>query len=262
LLAATATPFTGAVARIEAGGRVVFERAYGSTRADASARPVYLDTRFDLASITKLFVATLALQAVADGAIALDQPLVRWFPEWTDTAHAAITLRMLLAHDAGLNSGADYRQLLGFDVERYAIERELVERPGAKVIYSDLGFIVLGALIARVRGASLATVFARGVGSPTNGFRPPVAERPAIPATEEDGWRKATVTCRVRLSLVRDRHAVGEDVLLGGRSRHGQRSGFNRLGKDGTGERCCDLRVAALDAGRSDLLLDLCQLGI
>ena len=168
---------------------MVFERAYGTTRADALGRPVVLDTRFDLASITKLFVATLALQAVADGAVALDEPLTGWFPEWAETPHAAITLRMLLAHDAGLNSGADYRQLLGFDVERYAIERELVEAPGAKVIYSDLGFIALGALIERVRGASLAAVFARGLGSPTNGFRPAIADRPTIPATEEDGWR-------------------------------------------------------------------------
>lgn len=46
--------FTGAVARIEHGGRVVFERAYGATRADRFAQPVYCDTRFDLASLTKL----------------------------------------------------------------------------------------------------------------------------------------------------------------------------------------------------------------
>lgn len=189
LAAATATPFTGAVARIEAGGQVVFERAYGATRDDARARPVYLDTRFDLASITKLFAATLALQAVADGAMTLDEPLTRWFPEWTGTPHAAITLRMLLAHDAGLNSGADYRQLLGFNVERYAIERDLVETPGAKVIYSDLGFIVLGALLERVRGTSLAAIFDGALGSATNGFRPPIAARASIPATEEDGWR-------------------------------------------------------------------------
>ena len=47
----------------------VFERAYGVTRDDPLAKPVYCDTRFDLASLTKLFVATLALRLVADGTL-------------------------------------------------------------------------------------------------------------------------------------------------------------------------------------------------
>ncbi len=129
------------------------------------------------------------MQAVADGTLALDEPLLRWFPEWTGTAHAPITLRMLLAHDSGINSGADYRLLLGFDVERYAIGRDLVETPGRRVIYSDLGFIALGALIARVRGCGLAAIFDRALGSPTNGYLVPLVRRPDVPATEEDGWR-------------------------------------------------------------------------
>ncbi len=51
--------FTAVTARIERRGCVVYERALGQTRADALARPVYADTLFDLASLTKLFVATL-----------------------------------------------------------------------------------------------------------------------------------------------------------------------------------------------------------
>ena len=70
-----ATEFTGAVARIEHRGQVVFERAYGVTRADALARSVYCDTLFDLASLTKLFVATLRAAAVAAGNLELDEPL-------------------------------------------------------------------------------------------------------------------------------------------------------------------------------------------
>lgn len=198
------------MARIESGGRVVFERAYGRTRDDAAARPVYVDTRFDLASITKLFAATLALQAVADGALGLDEPLTRWFPEWIGTGHAPITLRMLLAHDSGINSGADYRQLLGFNVERYAIERDLVDVPGAKVIYSDLGYIALGALLERVRGASLASIFDRALGSPTNGYLVPSTRRADVPATEEDSWRG-----RVQ-GLVHDEKAY----LMGGVAGH------------------------------------------
>ena len=143
--------FTGAVARIERGGELAFEAAYGTTRTDEASRAVYVDTRFDLASITKLFVATLALRLVAAGTLDLDGPLAGIFPEWSGTPHAAITLRMLVAHTSGMNSGADYRTILGENVERFALMRPLAGAPGESVIYSDLGFITLGAAIERAR---------------------------------------------------------------------------------------------------------------
>ena len=66
----------------------------------------------DLASITKVFVATVALDHVARGALTLDDPLTPVVPEWRGTDHAPITLRRILSHDAGFKSGADYRTLL------------------------------------------------------------------------------------------------------------------------------------------------------
>ncbi|MDQ2872206.1 MAG: beta-lactamase family protein [Candidatus Eremiobacteraeota bacterium] len=181
--------FTGAVARITHGGRAVFERAYGTTRDDVAAEPVYVDTRFDLASITKLFTATLALRTVAAGALSLDEPLARWFPQWKQSDRGPITLRMLLAHDSGMNSGADYRQLLGFNVIRYTLERELAAPPGEQVIYSDLGFIALGELLERATGRALPALLQTDMPEVRARFRPAGIARAAIPATEDDGWR-------------------------------------------------------------------------
>ena len=178
--------FTAAVARIEHRGRLLFERAYGVTREDEPA-PVYVDSAFDLASITKIFVSTLALRAVRENRIALDEPVARFLPEWRGTAHEPITLRMLLAHDSGMNSGADYRQLLGFNVVRYTLERDLAAQPGERVIYSDLGFIAIGEILQRVYGRSLAALMRDMHGSPA--YRPPATQWNAIPATEDDGWR-------------------------------------------------------------------------
>jgi CubicO group peptidase (beta-lactamase class C family) len=184
---ATGNAFTAAVARIEHRGRVVFEQSYGVTRDDASAQPVYADSRFDLASITKIFVTTLALRAVAEKRIDLDEPLARVLTEWRDTDHAPITLRMLLAHDSGMNSGADYRQLLGYNVVRYTLERELVAKPRERVIYSDLGFIAIGELLERLYGTSLASLL-REI-RPSAIYRPRSTSWRSIPATEDDGWR-------------------------------------------------------------------------
>lgn len=185
---ACGTEFTAAVARIEHRGRLVFERAYGTTRADELGRPVYVDTLFDLASLTKLFVATLLLQCVADGRIALDEPLAQVMPEWQSSAHRAITARMLLAHTSGMNSGADYRAILNENVEQFALCSELIAAPGERVIYSDLGFIAVGVLLERLTGVALAALAARAFSPPLN-YRPRAETRSSIPATEDDGWR-------------------------------------------------------------------------
>ncbi len=184
---ATGEEFTGAVARIEHRGRVAFERAYGATRADEQARPVYADTRFDLASLTKLFVATIFLQSLGARTIGLDDPLAPLMPEWFGKEHERITGRMLLAHTSGMNSGADYRSILDRNVETFALTAELIATPGERVIYSDLGFISLGAVLERLHKRSLAALARDSF--PALVFRPRAAQRSWIPATEDDGWR-------------------------------------------------------------------------
>lgn len=184
---ACGSQFTAAVARIEHRGRVLYERAVGTTRADELARPVYCDTHFDLASLTKLFVTTLLLELVAARRIELDESLARVLPEWIKKPYDRITPRMLLAHTSGMNSGADYRTILDENVERFALTAPLIAQPGERVIYSDLGFIVAGVAIERITQQSLSELAQRV--SPDAIFRPHPAMRPAIPATEEDAWR-------------------------------------------------------------------------
>jgi CubicO group peptidase (beta-lactamase class C family) len=187
--------FTGAVVRVERAGTVVFEAAYGTTGDPADGArevEVAVDTRFDLASLTKLFVATAALRAADAGRLPLDEPLTFALPEWRGTAHERITARMLLAHLGGLRSGADYRTLFAEDVQRFALTLPLVAAPGERVIYSDLGFISLGIALARASGRSLARVVeesARALGALDFAYAPRGRAREAIPATEHDAWR-------------------------------------------------------------------------
>ncbi len=184
--------YTGAVLRVERAGAAVFERAYGRLAAAPDDGDVEITTRFDLASLTKVFVSTLALIAVDERRLALDEPLVAWFPDWRGTAHEPISLRMLLAHISGMQSGADYRVLTFENVERFARECPLVARPGERVIYSDIGFIVLGELLARCYERSLgrlANGFAAHLGLEATAYRPRNDDPATFPATEEDNWR-------------------------------------------------------------------------
>ena len=185
--------FTAAVLRVERRGAVVFEAAYGALDDGPNAAHTEGTTRFDLASLTKLFVAALALDAIAQHALELDAELTELVPEWRGEAHAAITLRRLLAHTSGMQSGADYRTLFGSDVARFALTQPLAAPPGERVIYSDLGFIALGIVVARAANRSLSTLVAelcaRAPAGMSAAFRPRGKARSAIPATEFDGWR-------------------------------------------------------------------------
>lgn len=80
-----------------------------------------------------------------------------------------------------MNSGADFRQLKDFNVVQFSLARDLAAPVGEGVIYSDLGFIVLGELLARVNGKALNAFIAD--------YRPAPTVWPSIPATEDDGWR-------------------------------------------------------------------------
>jgi CubicO group peptidase (beta-lactamase class C family) len=72
-------------------------------------------------------------------------------------------------------------------VTQYAIERDLLARPGERVIYSDLGFIAIGELLQRVYGRSLCALMGDVRSTPF--YRPRAQTVNRIPATEDDGWR-------------------------------------------------------------------------
>ncbi len=184
--------FTAAALRVERGGRAIYERAFGALDDAPDARATEVTTAFDLASLTKIFVSTAALGAVTSGALTLDGSLAPYVPEWSGTPHAAITLRMLLAHRSGMASGADYRTLFTEDVERFARTRPLVDAPGSRVIYSDLGFITLGTVLARAHGRSLQSIIGdtcTRLACEQTRYRPRNDRPWFVPATESDAWR-------------------------------------------------------------------------
>jgi len=183
--------FTAAQLRIERAGRAAYERAYGFTDSSRSS-PTYVTTRFDLASLTKPFVACAALREVATGRLSLDGSLLGILPEWRGDAHEPISLRMLLAHVSGMQSGADYRTLFNEAVEQYALLRPPAAAPRERVIYSDLGFIALGTILERATRRSLSSLIAdigNDLDARTLGYRPRPGEIAEIPATEEDARR-------------------------------------------------------------------------
>ncbi|MFZ0612725.1 MAG: serine hydrolase domain-containing protein [Desulfobacterales bacterium] len=172
-------------------------------------RPVTVDTVFDLASLTKPLATTLAvMRLVAGGRLALDQPLASLLTVFEGTDKAAITVRQLLDHTAGL---PDYRPFY-VDLVRLppaarrqslleAIARmPLASGPGRAELYSDPGFMVLGAAVEALSGQRLDRFVGEALYAPLglNGGGPPLCfvdlAAPTnfadVAATEQCPWRR------------------------------------------------------------------------
>lgn len=132
-----------------------------------NATPLRLDDHFRIASITKTFVATVALQLVDEGKLSLDDTLSQ-FVEGIPNGDK-ITLRQLLGmtggiynfiYDPRISLEYDQNPLLSFQPEE-AID--IVRRheqadfpPGEKFVYSDSNYILLGTIIEQVTGRTVA----------------------------------------------------------------------------------------------------------
>ena len=152
-----ATP--GAALVVGRHGKLVRLRGYGRTDWTFDAPEVTDSTLYDLASLTKAMgTATVAAQLVREGKLKLDRPIYRYLRGWPSTGrHGRITARHLLAHTSGLPAGADLWRAHGTRKERIAqIARMKIRTvPGKYREYSDLGMIVLGAVLEQITASRL-----------------------------------------------------------------------------------------------------------
>ncbi|MEX2542128.1 MAG: serine hydrolase domain-containing protein [Trueperaceae bacterium] len=153
------------------------------------------DTRFDLASLTKV-VATLpsVLRLASNGELSLDDRIGRFFSNagWFQSPSLAdATIRELLTHTSGLPA---WRPLFAEMDERHtavaAVLQSRLEHPG-RFVYSDLGFMLLGTLVERVAGVRLDRFARHEIFAPLSMDRTRFGPISGVPvaATEDCGWR-------------------------------------------------------------------------
>jgi CubicO group peptidase (beta-lactamase class C family) len=179
-------------------GRLVHFRGYGHTDWASGAARVSTTTLYDLASLTKVVATTtLAMMLEEEGRLHLDSAVAHYLPEFaaTDSAKAAITVRMLLLHTGGLEAFAPlYREHRGAEAYlREIAARPLRAEPGAATVYSDWDMILLQLVLERITGQGIADLAAerifRPLGMGDTGFRPDPSLRPRIAPTEVDTTR-------------------------------------------------------------------------
>ena len=181
----------GAVVLVWHRGQILLHRAYGLRSVVPVPEPMTLDTVFDLASLTKVVAtATAVMMLVEEGRIRLQDRVEVYLPGFSRHDKALITIEQLLAHVSGLRPDFPLEdEFSGADV---AIERVLDERPvaapGEEFIYSDINFVVLGEIVARVSGMSLDTFVRQRIFGPLGMddtmFIPPEGVRRRVAPTE------------------------------------------------------------------------------
>jgi beta-N-acetylhexosaminidase len=196
--------------------------AFGRQTYEKGSPTVTAETIYDGASLTKAVVTTsLVAMQVEAGRIALDAPVARYIPEWgtgpDSERRQEVTVRHLLTHTSGLPAHRDY--YLSVHSEREMIAKICAEpleyAPGAKSVYSDLGFMLLGEILKRATGKPLDQLAQERIFAPlgmtSTQFDPPKTIRDRIAPTEND----LTFRKRLLIGEVHDENAFSIGGVAG-----------------------------------------------
>ncbi len=153
-----------------------------------------------IASITKMLVATVVLQLVEEGRLALDAPIATWLPAAVPSA-PTITTRHLLNHTSGLYDYLDrpFLRAVQRDPQRiwtpqallaYAVQHRSLFTPGApgRWVYSNTNYVLLGMLVEQVTGRTLAHEIRWRILDPIGLTQTSFAPDEAMPGTLVHGY--------------------------------------------------------------------------
>src|SRR4029077_5721707 len=151
---------------------------------------------FDLASLTKLFTGTALLVLNDRRKLALGDPVITICPEFAgpDARRRDVTIRHLLTHTSGLPAHVNFRDKVGAAaVTARVCATPLIAAPGDNVLYSDLGFMLAGEIVARASGVPLDLAIKALVTDPLGAqavcYGPDAEMRARTVCTEDDPWR-------------------------------------------------------------------------
>ena len=174
--------------------------AFGRQKYDAKSATVNADTMYDIASLTKVVVTTTLVGKLVEGdfpsPLNLDAPIERYLPEWLKGPQPEwrhkVSVRNLMTHTSGLPPFKEYWRTSTTKQETLAriFAEPLEYEPGTKVVYSDLGIILMAEIIQRLTGKPLDVLANESIFGPLgmkhSMYNPPKTIWPEIAPTEFD----------------------------------------------------------------------------
>jgi len=174
-------------------GEIVELHTYGDANVELSV-PVNANSRFEIGSISKQFVAVAALQLVEEGKLSLDDKIHKYIPslpgDW-----AGVTVHQLLTHTSGI---PDYEEIYTYDVYRLRFTPEEVVKiaqarpvdfePGQGYYYSNTGYFIMSMIIERIDQMPLGKIFKRRIFDPVGMSETRMADPEAIIKNRAEGY--------------------------------------------------------------------------
>ena len=191
--------YTAAVLHIACAEGNLYRESVGCLDPADPAAVTALDSVFDLASLTKVFVAAAVMRAVEEDLLTLQTAVSTIVPSYRNSPYRDVTIWHLLTHTSGLPASFDIYSTGEWRLGSEAIYARLARtepraEPGRSLVYSDLGYIMLGHVLGAACGASLGRCFAELVVEPAGWsdiwFNPPETIRPRIAVTEYERPRR------------------------------------------------------------------------
>lgn len=154
--------FSGTVL-VTKNGAILLKKAYGLADYEWKIKNT-IDTKFQLASVTKQFTAAAILQLVDSGRLSLNDKLSKFFPDYPKAD--SISIHILLSHTSGLAMGFKEIALssISSDSAYVAIKKIPFEcSPGTKSAYSNIGYYLLAKIIEKVSGEHYASFLKKNI---------------------------------------------------------------------------------------------------
>ena len=164
--------FSGVVL-LTRGSETLFSKVYGLADRERNI-PNRIDTKFNLASMNKMFTGMAIAQLAEKGKLSFDDKVGKHLPDYPNREVAEkVTIHHLLTHTSGLGSywnpryqaAKDRLQTLGDFLPTFA-DAPLAFQPGERFEYSNAGYIVLGLIVEKVSGESYADYVRRHIYEP------------------------------------------------------------------------------------------------
>lgn len=190
----------GAVALVARKGRIVYRKAFGDRAVKPEREPMTLDTIFDLASLTKVVATATAIMILVErGQLSLADPVALYIPEFGRFGKEKVTVEQLLTHRAGFVADNEIADYVGHSIKplEKIYELQPAYEPGARFVYSDVGYMVAAEIVRRVSGKPLdqfakENIFAP-LGMKETSFLPVAASRIAPTEMREGRWMRGEV---------------------------------------------------------------------
>ena len=181
---------------------VIYQKAFGARALLPEREAMTVDTVFDLASLTKPVATAASIMVLVEkGKLDLDERVAHYLPAFAASGKSAITIRQLLTHVSGLPAEtpvADYALGRAQALKRISA-LGLKAAPGTKLVYSDVGYLILEEVVRQVTSQDLANFAAaaifRPLGMTETGFLPAAEFRVRVAPTEmrNDVWMRGEV---------------------------------------------------------------------